>query len=62
MNETASDPAVPVEERMDRLELRVCHSSLSHSRHIVAVDKFAKITQQPIYLILRWRNEFGAER
>jgi len=47
---------------MDRLELRMRYSSLSDGRHIVAVDKFAKITQQPIYLILRWRNEFGAER
>ena len=61
MNETAPNPAVPIEERMDHLELCVSQGRLSDRRYVIAIDEFAKVAQQAIYSVLRRRDEIGPQ-
>lgn len=39
MDQASSDPPVPVDERMDRLELRVRDGRPDHGCHVIAVDE-----------------------
>jgi len=61
VNETAPDPAIPIKEGMDRLELGVSQPRLSDRRDIIAIHEFAQVTKEEIYSVLRRRDEIGPQ-
>jgi len=62
MDEAASDSAVAVHERVDRLELRMSDGGLSHRRQVIAVDEVDEVGHQRRDTVLRGRDVAGVRR
>ena len=57
VDERTPGAAVAVQERVDRLELRVRERGLSQRRQIVGVQEGAEVLEQRWHRLVRWRNE-----
>ena len=62
MDQAAADPAVAVEEGVDRLELRVGDRGLGHGRQVVAVEERDEILDEAVDLGLGRRDVPGVNR
>nr|WP_236565373.1 MULTISPECIES: hypothetical protein [Nocardia] len=59
MDQRATGSAVAVDERVDRLELRVRDGGLRDSGQIVAIAERDQVLHQLGYELRRWWNEGG---
>ena len=57
-----ADPAVPIDERMDRFELRVRERRLDHRRQRVSVAESGQGLQERLYFLGRRRYEGSGTR
>lgn len=57
VHERASNPAIAVDKRVDRLELGVGDGGLHDSRHRGVVDEAAEIGEELLDQLRRWRDE-----
>ena len=62
VDETPSDSAVAIRERVNGLELRVGDRGLSDRGDILALDELAEVDEQRAHPLFRRRDKFGSKR